>query len=180
MYNFYSIPSISPGGIQDANNVKESVLAAFWEKVKPGTVMKDRFSNFVTVFSPGRKNKNEGPDFLDAVIWVNGKMIKGAVEIHSHESSWISHGHISDDRYAGVILHVVSTFARQPVLYVTTIQLDIHSFYKRYECLLPSQSLSPNQMIVLMEFGLKRWDEKVLFFKFSNSVTSSLYLAICS
>ena len=67
-------------------------MAAFWEKVKPGTVMKDRFGNFVTVFSPGRKNKNEGPDFLDAVIWVNGEMIKGAVEIHSHESYWISHG----------------------------------------------------------------------------------------
>jgi len=45
MYHFYSIPSISHGGIQDANNVKESVLAAFWEKVKPGTVMKDRFGN---------------------------------------------------------------------------------------------------------------------------------------
>ena len=165
MYHFYSIPSISHGRIQDANNVKESALAAFWEKVKPGTVMKDRFGNFVTVFSPGRQNKNEGPDFLDAVIWVNGEMIKGAVEIHSHESYWISHGHFSDNRYDGVILHVVSTFARQPVLYVTTIQFDIHSFEKSYECLLPNQSLTPNQMIVLMEFGLKRWDEKVLFFK---------------
>ena len=162
MDHYYSIPSISYAGIQDAINVKESALVAFWEKVKPGTVMKDRFGNFVTIFSPGRKNKNEGPDFLDAVIWVNDKMIKGAVEIHSHESSWISHGHISDERYDGVILHVVSTFARQPVLYVTTIQLDTHSFKKRYECLLPSQSLTPNQMIVLMEFGLKRWDEKVL------------------
>ncbi|MBT3608469.1 MAG: DUF2851 family protein, partial [Candidatus Marinimicrobia bacterium] len=139
MYHFYSIPSIFPGGIQDANNVKESTLAAFWEKVKPGTVMKDRFGNFVTAFSPGRKNKNEGPDFLDAVIWVNGEMIKGAVEIHSHESYWISHGHLSNDRYDGVVLHVVSTFARQPVLNVTTIQLDAHSIEKRYECLLPNQ-----------------------------------------
>ena len=69
MDHFYSIQSISYAGIQDAINVKESALAAFWEKVKPGTVMKDRFSNFVTVFSPGRKNKNKGPDFLDAIIW---------------------------------------------------------------------------------------------------------------
>ena len=43
MYHFYSIPSISHGGIQDAINVKESALATFWKKVKPGTVMKDRF-----------------------------------------------------------------------------------------------------------------------------------------
>ena len=53
MYHFYLIPSISYGGIQDANNVKESVLATFWKKVKPGTVMKDRCGNFVTVFSAG-------------------------------------------------------------------------------------------------------------------------------
>ena len=111
MYHFYSIPSIAHGGIQDANNVKESVLAAFWEKVKPGTVMKDRFGNFVTVFSPRRKNKNEGPDFLDAVIWVNGEMIKGAVEIHCHESYWISPGHFSDNRYNSVILHIYKTFS---------------------------------------------------------------------
>jgi len=69
MYHFYSVPSISHGGIQDAISVKESALATFWVKVKPGTVMKDRLRNFGTIFSPGRKNKNKGPDFLDAIIW---------------------------------------------------------------------------------------------------------------
>ena len=37
MDHFYSIQSISYAGIQDAINVKESALAAFWEKVKPET-----------------------------------------------------------------------------------------------------------------------------------------------
>ena len=165
MNPIYPTHSLPYRGIKESNLIPESALVAIWEKVQPGTVLKDRFGNLVTIFSPGRKNRNEGPDFLDAVLWVNGEMKKGAVEIHSHESSWNTHGHWGDVRYDPVILHTVSTLARHPVLDVTTVHLDVHSLKKRQQCLLPHQALTAEQMMVLVAFGLKQWEEKVFFFK---------------
>ena len=81
-----------------------------WASLKPCSLLIDRDGNRITIFSPGRLNKNEGPDFLEAIIWVKGKMVKGAVELHVHESNWVSHGHQNNLRYKDVILHVVNSF----------------------------------------------------------------------
>ena len=56
MYHFYSVPSISHGGIQDAINVKESTLATFWEKVKPETSHKS-MTDIISFMSEFNKTK---------------------------------------------------------------------------------------------------------------------------
>ena len=57
---------------------------------------------------PGRLNNDSGPDFLDAVLVIDGVgMLRGDVELHVRVKDWRSHGHHRDRNYDGVILHVV-------------------------------------------------------------------------
>lgn len=61
----------------------------------------------VTINDPGVLNRNQGPDFLDASIYIGGVLFHGDVEIHLTSADWYKHGHESDENYNGVILHVV-------------------------------------------------------------------------
>ena len=60
----------------------------------------------IKIIFPGWYNRSSGPDFLDARIIIGEHEFFGDVEIHLKESSWIEHGHSSDQRYNRVILHV--------------------------------------------------------------------------
>lgn len=71
-------------------------------------------SNFTTksgktiqIISPGIINVNEGPDFLDFAIMLNGKVIVGDAEFHRKSNEWKHHGHGDDKNYENVILHIV-------------------------------------------------------------------------
>ncbi len=59
------------------------------------------------ILSTGKLNSNEGADFLDARIIIDGIEHYGAVEIHSRTSDWLKHQHHLNPRYTSVILHVV-------------------------------------------------------------------------
>jgi hypothetical protein len=59
------------------------------------------------ILSTGKLNSNEGADFLDARIIIDGIEYCGAVEIHSCTSDWLKHHHHLNPRYASIILHVV-------------------------------------------------------------------------
>ena len=59
------------------------------------------------VVYPGRLNDDRGADFRDAVIFADGQMVKGEVEVHVRSSSWQAHRHHEDPAYNNVILHVV-------------------------------------------------------------------------
>jgi hypothetical protein len=56
---------------------------------------------------PGRWNLQEGPDFRDAEWELDGRRVRGDVEIHFHARDWAAHGHAQDPNYAGVALHVL-------------------------------------------------------------------------
>ncbi len=60
------------------------------------------------VISRGTWNHDAGPDFLNAKIEIDGKIIAGHVEIHCKTSHWAAHGHQNDPMYEQVILHVVA------------------------------------------------------------------------
>jgi hypothetical protein len=55
----------------------------------------------------GDYNTNQGPDFLQARITVDGLQLAGTVELHLKTSDWMQHGHSKDEHYSNVILHVV-------------------------------------------------------------------------
>lgn len=58
----------------------------------------------------GKPGGSLGPDFTDAVVERDdGTTFRGDVEIHVRESDWRAHGHHTDPRYNGVVLHVVAS-----------------------------------------------------------------------
>jgi len=58
----------------------------------------------------GKPGGSLGPDFTDAVVERDdGTTFRGDIEIHVRESDWRSHGHHTDPRYNGVVLHVVAS-----------------------------------------------------------------------
>ncbi|NTV47589.1 MAG: DUF2851 family protein, partial [Chlorobiales bacterium] len=67
----------------------------------------------LTILSPGRINTNEGADFLDAKIVLNGVEKSGNVEIHSQSSDWDRHHHSSNAHYSDLVLHVVFEHDRE-------------------------------------------------------------------
>jgi len=61
----------------------------------------------LVVISPGSLNRGSGPDFHDGVIALDGQIFRGDIEFHRWEADWIAHAHNADEKYNGVILHVV-------------------------------------------------------------------------
>lgn len=59
------------------------------------------------IISPGRHNKDSGPDFEDARIQIDSTYWAGNIEIHIRSSDWYRHHHQEDPAYDNVILHVV-------------------------------------------------------------------------
>lgn len=65
---------------------------------------------FLEIISPGRKNRDSGPDFFNARIKINQTLWIGNVEIHKQSSDWYIHKHDKDKAYDNVILHVVGKY----------------------------------------------------------------------
>ncbi|MFP6855567.1 MAG: DUF2851 family protein [Opitutales bacterium] len=61
----------------------------------------------VRVIRPGSWNHREGPDFLDAIVEIGGKRVRGDVEIHFRSRNWREHDHHLDPAFSSVVLHVV-------------------------------------------------------------------------
>lgn len=59
------------------------------------------------VISRGTWNHDAGPDFLNAKIEIDGRILTGDVEIHCKTSHWAKHAHHKDPGYRNVILHAV-------------------------------------------------------------------------
>jgi len=88
--------------------MKESVLQYSWQfrRYDPLSLFTTEGEQ-VQVIHPGTKNRDSGPDFLDAHIRIGAIEWRGNVEIHTKSSAWLQHGHQHDDKYKNVILHVV-------------------------------------------------------------------------
>ena len=61
----------------------------------------------VDILDTGRENGDNGPDFLDTHLCIDGTCYRGAVEFHLTPEAWFQHGHQEDIRYAHVLLHLV-------------------------------------------------------------------------
>ncbi len=82
--------------------MKERRLHRWWKNYDKGWV------GHAFVAFPGWENHEEGPDFLNALIEMDGRLVRGDVEIHCDAKDWHAHGHDRDPRYNHVILHVVA------------------------------------------------------------------------
>ena len=89
-------------------HLSESVLQSLWNN---GDFSRDDLltesGKKISLIHSGRWNFFEGPDFLEAIIEVEGRRLVGSVEIHFKADDWYKHRHESNPLYRDVILHVV-------------------------------------------------------------------------
>ncbi len=62
----------------------------------------------VEVLYSGIENLDSGPDFKEAVIKLDGTILKGDIEVHLDAAGWYTHEHHQDPAYNNVILHIIS------------------------------------------------------------------------
>ena len=93
---------------ESEGGVPETVLQCVWYDQliqSEGLALGDGRS--LRVVFPGWWNQNEGPDFRDAQLEIDGAFLTGDVEVHQDLAAWRQHGHHEDARYDNVILEVV-------------------------------------------------------------------------
>jgi len=88
--------------------MKEDFLQYLWrfQKLGPEPLTTDRGVP-IRVVHTGIPNLGEGPDFLQAKLWIGETLWAGDVEVHIKAASWYHHRHHTDSKYEAVILHVV-------------------------------------------------------------------------
>ena len=104
-------PAPSPRGVMATRlgQIPERLLGQLWkERAARQGVFRSKSGRRYRVIYPGRSNSGAGPDFRGAVLEEEGVgLLTGDVELHLDEKDWRSHGHGTDPRYNGVVLHAV-------------------------------------------------------------------------
>lgn len=86
----------------------ERLLHYVWKhKILPLEPLVTSDGQAVEVIDPGLHNHDQGPDFFNAKVKLDGTVWAGNVEVHLRSSDWYRHSHDSDPAYNSVILHVV-------------------------------------------------------------------------
>jgi hypothetical protein len=95
-------------GKTDSIKVTERLLSQIWEHqlIKKKALLTEDGQRLEIIY-PGRPNHDSGPDFREAVVALEGRKLKGDVELHVAGKGWREHGHNTDPGYNGVILHVI-------------------------------------------------------------------------
>lgn len=92
----------------EGKKVKEQLVKCIWsEQLISKNKLYTEDGLRIEIISSGIWNLEEGPDFKDAEIILEGKgIVKGDVEIHVCSGDWARHGHGKQMQYADVCLHV--------------------------------------------------------------------------
>ncbi|MCB2204656.1 DUF2851 family protein [bacterium] len=85
---------------------EEQVIALWLRELQPERRFRLRDGRTLRVIDAGKRNRYDGPDFLDATVVIDDRLIRGAIEVHTREGDWKRHGHTDDIRYRQVVLHV--------------------------------------------------------------------------
>ena len=95
--------------------IPERLLAKLWqERAARRQFLRAANGRRFRVVYPGRPGTTAGPDFRDAVLEEEGVgLVRGDVEVHVRQKDWDAHGHGSDPRYNGVVLHLVADLDRE-------------------------------------------------------------------
>jgi hypothetical protein len=94
--------------MKHALNINENFISRIWEGgSKYYKNLLTASGEQLTVIDFGTKNYDSGPDYLNAKIKIDGKLLIGDVEIHRDFKNWHQHKHHKDPRYNSVILHIV-------------------------------------------------------------------------
>lgn len=91
-----------------APRTPEALLHDLWQHVLFQTkALRTCDGQPIRIVHPGIPNAEEGPDFLNAQLYLGETRWYGSVEVHVRSRDWNTHRHHQDARYNSVILHVV-------------------------------------------------------------------------
>lgn len=94
--------------MQDTPHITEELLYYIWSlKRFDLTDLNTTKGSPIQIINWGHRNKNSGPDFLEAKIKIGNETWAGHVEMHVKASDWRRHRHQNDAAFSNVILHVV-------------------------------------------------------------------------
>lgn len=103
--------------VQGPSVLTEALLQFVWERLHFDVRQLAAVGGeSLQILDPGRLNRDQGPDFSDARVRIDGQEWWGAVEIHLHSRGWYDHGHHLDSRYNHTVLHVVWETTFDPVV----------------------------------------------------------------
>lgn len=86
----------------------ESLLHYIWQHhMHTKTHLTTTDGQDITIIDYGQHNMNQGPDFINAKVEINGTIWAGNIEMHTLSSDWNRHGHNLDPVFNTTILHVV-------------------------------------------------------------------------
>lgn len=85
---------------------RESAIAEQWFAGLRGASRLEDGRALRVVF-PGHRGRGPGPDGRDALLEIGADLVRGDIEFHLLASGWRAHGHIRDEAYDAVALHVV-------------------------------------------------------------------------
>jgi hypothetical protein len=158
------------------DEIKEYQLQYMWSRIVKGTEFKTVTGLSIRITNPGVWNKEEGPDFKNAVIEVDGVIKTGDIEVHLNSNAWEQHGHQNDCNYSNVILHIVKKYQHKDFYHkigykIPTIELPygiISEFtaknkdkYPKGYCAELFNKLSEKKIEQLFEYaGIERFKRK--------------------
>jgi len=87
--------------------MEEKFLYHIWDESHLATDLKTVSGKDLKIHYQGQFNTFRGPDFVNAIISLDGEDLQGAVEIHQNTQDWLKHNHHEDVYYNQVILHIV-------------------------------------------------------------------------
>jgi len=80
---------------------------ALWYSGSFGTVFRSTTGVLIEIVQFGFWNQEPGPDFVHAVIRIDGNMeLEGDIELDLHVANWDRHGHSANPAFDRVILHL--------------------------------------------------------------------------
>ena len=132
----------------------EQLLHYVWKhKLFPLRELETTDGQHVEVIDSGLHNRNAGPDFFNAKVYIGETLWVGNVEIHDKSSDWYQHHHDRDARYNNVVLHVVGEVDTEVRTaqgeYLPQMQLDVPQHVKaHYEELLKTDSYPPCYKVI--------------------------------
>lgn len=191
-----------PGSIPNTHewHWTERHLHCLWsdDKLRPEKLLTTKGEQ-VNVVDAGRWNLEAGPDFLNAVVIIGNRTLKGDIEIHIRPSDWNAHHHTNDPRYANVMLHVTwfpaqtnfltphipSVALRDTVVSMHRFSFDSIDLSAYPHAILPStprpcgerlSEASPSEIRALLESaGMSRLRRKALRMALRLQVSGSRY-----
>ncbi len=121
----------------------------------------------ISILSQGLLNRNQGPDFLHARIHINNITWSGNIELHIKTSDWDKHGHIDDEHYGNIILHVVWEHDQTTEQTIPVLELKNRistSLLQRYHQLMEQNEFIPcqNQLSDISELVWSSWKERMI------------------